>query len=186
LNLAWGIGSVTGPVVSGLLAQPCIQYKLPKCPTLLANYPFLLPCLGAAVFSVASIIASVSLTETNPRFVRVQKHSPDSLSFWIHQLPQCSHCLLITKWVYWSTSWIILLLVDLNFWILLLVDQLLKCSSFLIQLLNDICLLSYWSTSEWWCFFFPFWSRITYRKNPDWEACISWFSDNCPHFQDSA
>jgi len=81
LNLAWGIGSVTGPVVSGLLAQPCIQYKLPKCPTFLANYPFLLPCLGAAVFSVASIIASVSLTETNPRFVRVQKHSPDSLSF---------------------------------------------------------------------------------------------------------
>lgn len=104
----------------------------------------------------------------------------------IDQLPQCSDCLLITKWVYWSTSWIILLLVDLNFQILLLVDQLLKCSCFLIQLLNDLCLLSYWSTSEWWCFFFPFWSGITDRKSPDWEACISWFSDSCPHNQDSA
>lgn len=33
------------------------------------------------------------------------------------------------------------MLVDLNFQILLLVDQLLKCSCFLIQLLNDLCLI---------------------------------------------
>ncbi|CAM6035092.1 unnamed protein product [Sphagnum compactum] len=107
LNLAWGIGSVTGPVVSGLLAQPCVQYKLPKCPTLLANYPFLLPCLGAAVFSVASIIASVSLTETNPRFVRISydrlsAQAPGSTSVDLEELhaeeddPNCSEMVQLT------------------------------------------------------------------------------------------
>ncbi|KAH8968083.1 hypothetical protein BDL97_03G110700 [Sphagnum fallax] len=68
LNLAWGIGAMMGPVVSGLLAQPCVQYKLQHCPDFLVKYPFLLPCIGAAIFSVAGTIASLSLIETNPRY----------------------------------------------------------------------------------------------------------------------
>jgi hypothetical protein len=60
-----------GPVVSGLLAQPCVQYKLQHCPDFLVKYPFLLPCIGAAIFSVAGTIASLSLIETNPRCRKV-------------------------------------------------------------------------------------------------------------------
>jgi hypothetical protein len=60
-----------GPVVSGLLAQPCVQYKLQHCPDFLVKYPFLLPCIGAAIFSVAGTIASLSLIETNPRYRKV-------------------------------------------------------------------------------------------------------------------
>jgi hypothetical protein len=71
LNLAWGIGAVMGPVVSGLLAQPCVQYKLQHCPDFLVKYPFLLPCIGAAIFSVAGTIAALSLIETNPRCRKV-------------------------------------------------------------------------------------------------------------------
>lgn len=64
LNLAWGVGSVAGPVVSGLLAQPCTQYAWQVCPAVLSNYPFLLPCLAAAFFSLLGIIASMTLRET--------------------------------------------------------------------------------------------------------------------------
>ena len=71
LNLAWGIGSVTGPVISGLLAQPCKQYKMRNCPSVLAEHPFLLPCMSAAIFSIAGVIASLSFKETNPKFLRV-------------------------------------------------------------------------------------------------------------------
>jgi MFS family permease len=71
LNLAWGIGAVMGPVVSGLLAQPCVQYKMQHCPDFLVKYPFLLPCIGAAIFSVAGTIASLSLIETNPQCYKV-------------------------------------------------------------------------------------------------------------------
>ncbi|KAG0590850.1 hypothetical protein KC19_1G131300 [Ceratodon purpureus] len=69
LNLAWGIGSVTGPVISGLLAQPCAQYKIRNCPSILKEYPFLLPCVGAAIFSIAGVLASISFKETNPKFL---------------------------------------------------------------------------------------------------------------------
>lgn len=61
LNLAWGIGSVAGPVLSGLLAQPCVQYKMGNCPSILEDHPFLLPCIAAAVFSLAGVLASFSL-----------------------------------------------------------------------------------------------------------------------------
>jgi hypothetical protein len=60
-----------GPVVSGLLAQPCVQYKMQHCPDFLVKYPFLLPCIGAAIFSVAGTIASLSLIETNPQCYKV-------------------------------------------------------------------------------------------------------------------
>lgn len=71
LNLAWGIGSVTGPVISGLLAQPCVQYRMKHCLPILEDHPFLLPCVGAAVFSITGVIASLSFKETNPKQYRV-------------------------------------------------------------------------------------------------------------------
>lgn len=75
LNLAWGIGSVAGPVISGLLAQPCLQYRMQKCPPVLEEHPFLLPCVGAAIFSMAGVVASFSFKETNPKFQRVSDKS---------------------------------------------------------------------------------------------------------------
>lgn len=67
LNLAWGIGAIAGPVISGVLAQPCVQYKSSHCPMFLQMHPFLLPCLSATIFSSIAVCASLSLKETNPR-----------------------------------------------------------------------------------------------------------------------
>ncbi|XP_024533336.1 protein ZINC INDUCED FACILITATOR-LIKE 1-like [Selaginella moellendorffii] len=79
LNLAWGIGSVAGPVLSGLLAQPCSQYGIRSCPRILTSYPFLLPCVAAAIFSTAAVFASLSLRETRPNrvpYVQVNGSKP--------------------------------------------------------------------------------------------------------------
>eukprot|EP00850_Spirogloea_muscicola_P015992 SM000127S26608 [mRNA] locus=s127:10752:14375:+ [translate_table: standard] len=66
LSLAWGIGSVAGPVLSGLLAQPCEQYNISKCPHIFRQHPFLLPCIIAAIISLAAIVSSLLLEETSP------------------------------------------------------------------------------------------------------------------------
>ncbi|KAJ7523035.1 hypothetical protein O6H91_18G035400 [Diphasiastrum complanatum] len=73
LNLAWGIGSVTGPVISGLLAQPCLQYGINHCPPFLQQYPFFLPCSVATAFSIAAVFASWSLKETNTQKLMYQQ-----------------------------------------------------------------------------------------------------------------
>ncbi|CAM6086807.1 unnamed protein product [Calypogeia fissa] len=68
LNLAWGIGAIAGPVFSGLLAEPCVQYyKSTTCPVFLKMHPFLLPCLSATLFSSVAVCAALMLKETNPR-----------------------------------------------------------------------------------------------------------------------
>ncbi|XP_024370083.1 probable peptide/nitrate transporter At3g43790 isoform X2 [Physcomitrium patens] len=80
LNLAWGIGSVTGPVISGLLAQPCVQYRMKHCLPILEVHPFLLPCVGAAVFSITGVIASLSFKETNPKQYRASYNKISDLA----------------------------------------------------------------------------------------------------------
>ncbi|BBM98422.1 hypothetical protein MPTK1_1g13390 [Marchantia polymorpha subsp. ruderalis] len=67
LNLAWGIGAIGGPIVSGVLAQPCIQYASPNCPQFLQTHPFFLPCVSATLFSSIGVIAAIHLKETNKR-----------------------------------------------------------------------------------------------------------------------
>lgn len=83
LNLAWGIGSIIGPVFAGLLAQPCLQYKSAGCPPFLSEYPFLLPCFCAFLLSLSSAIASFKLKETIRNYSSVTPHysCSDTLRF---------------------------------------------------------------------------------------------------------
>lgn len=89
-----------------------------------------------------------------------------SLSEFIDQLPESFSCLLI------STSKFSCLLI--NFW-----NALASWSNFWMIFALQIY---FWMMM----FLFSFLVGITDRKSPDWEACISWFSDSCPHNQDSA
>ncbi|KAJ7523063.1 hypothetical protein O6H91_18G036000 [Diphasiastrum complanatum] len=73
LSLAWGIGSISGSVITGWLAQPCHQYHINHCPPFLQQYPFFLPCTVATTFSIAAIFASWSLKETNTRKLMYQQ-----------------------------------------------------------------------------------------------------------------
>ncbi|KAK9796255.1 hypothetical protein WJX73_006157 [Symbiochloris irregularis] len=74
LSLAWGLGTIAGPSLGGLLSLPCEKINhMPLCGPgqLLSARPFFLPC---AVTGCVSLVAAVSsiflLKETNPRVVR--------------------------------------------------------------------------------------------------------------------
>ncbi|ORY05975.1 MFS general substrate transporter [Basidiobolus meristosporus CBS 931.73] len=75
LPLVWGIGSVVGPLLGGLLSEPATQY-----PSVFGNnammlkFPYLLPCLVGSCISLAgSIFGFFFLEETLERKVLEKK-----------------------------------------------------------------------------------------------------------------
>jgi MFS family permease len=145
LNLAWGIGAVMGPVVSGLLAQPCVQYKLQHCPDFLVKYPFLLPCIGAAIFSVAGTIASLSLIETNPRCHKVIYSLCLSLTDCILYFHLC-----ILNELWFGQVFFILLVLQ---WSLLLGSDNLIHKHMQTSCFPECCFVGRWSIATWtWSF----------------------------------
>ncbi|DBB02074.1 TPA: hypothetical protein ACH3X1_000646 [Trebouxia sp. C0004] len=71
LSLAWGLGTILGPLLGGALSAPCKAYgsAFPFCQPgqLFIARPFLLPCLAAGVLSfMASLASMLLLKETLP------------------------------------------------------------------------------------------------------------------------
>ncbi|KAI8462328.1 MAG: hypothetical protein J3K34DRAFT_462986 [Monoraphidium minutum] len=73
MSLSWGLGCVAGPLIGGLLSQPCEAWPgAPLCGEggALRHRPYLLPCLVAAACSVVSCAVNVVwLQETLPALV---------------------------------------------------------------------------------------------------------------------
>ena len=75
VSLAWGVGSLIGPMLGGVLARPCVEGGVLAssehfCAAggLMTRRPYLLPCLGAALFSaVATVLTAVALKESLPQ-----------------------------------------------------------------------------------------------------------------------
>ncbi|KAK9846301.1 hypothetical protein WJX81_001226 [Elliptochloris bilobata] len=70
LSLAWGAGTVLGPVIGGALSLPCEHTpSLPLCAhgQLLQRRPFLLPCVATAALSAAAMLSSVLLLRETRR-----------------------------------------------------------------------------------------------------------------------
>ncbi|MCL7030220.1 hypothetical protein MKW94_023541, partial [Papaver nudicaule] len=58
VSTAWGVGLVIGPALGGFLAQPAEKYpSLFPGGSLLAIFPYFLPCLCISAYSAAVILA---------------------------------------------------------------------------------------------------------------------------------
>lgn len=70
LSFGWGAGTIVGPVAGGFLALPCDKYTSffgPFChpASILRHFPYLLPCLLAAMASMSSfVVVTAVLRET--------------------------------------------------------------------------------------------------------------------------
>ena len=78
LGLAFGVGTVLGPLIGGSLASPCEEFgpRFPLCGPgqLNAARPFFLPCLGAALVSgFAAASNALVLRETLPAIVEARR-----------------------------------------------------------------------------------------------------------------
>ncbi|CAL8468781.1 g8322 [Coccomyxa elongata] len=78
LGLAFGVGTVLGPLVGGALSMPCenIGSGFPLCGEgqLNAVRPFFLPCLMTAIVSSLAVASNIFLmTETLPRIVEARR-----------------------------------------------------------------------------------------------------------------
>jgi hypothetical protein len=67
LASTWPLASIVGPLLGGMLARPATRFSTLFTSPLWATYPFALPCLIAASFSiVAMLVAMVFLEEVRP------------------------------------------------------------------------------------------------------------------------
>jgi MFS family permease len=78
LGLAFGVGTVLGPLIGGTLTYPCDELGpwLPLCGVGQLNQtrPFFLPCLGAALISAVATISNIFvLRETLPAIVEARR-----------------------------------------------------------------------------------------------------------------
>ncbi|ORX86491.1 MFS general substrate transporter, partial [Basidiobolus meristosporus CBS 931.73] len=66
LPLVWGVGSVVGPLLGGLLSEPASQYpSIFGENTFLIRYPYFLPCaVGASISMAGTIFGFMYLEET--------------------------------------------------------------------------------------------------------------------------
>lgn len=67
-TMSWGIGSMLGPTVAGLLAFPATQWPQVFGGTIFDSRPFLLPCLALSIPLVTAMVA-VFFFLPEPRFV---------------------------------------------------------------------------------------------------------------------
>lgn len=67
LNTAWGVGSIMGSLLGGLLAEPCKAYALATCPPLYEARPFILPFLFTAIYALFALACSLLLTDPTRR-----------------------------------------------------------------------------------------------------------------------
>ncbi|TPX37689.1 hypothetical protein SmJEL517_g00556 [Synchytrium microbalum] len=67
-GLVWGVGSIMGPVIGGVLAKPAEKWPEIFAPfPLLVKYPYLLPCIVSAFIScIGLVVGCVFLEETAP------------------------------------------------------------------------------------------------------------------------
>lgn len=77
LSLSWGLGTILGPSLGGLLSRPCSSFghDFPLCHSgqLFDSRPFLLPCLAVSCVSLAAALSSILLlSETLPKRVHKQ------------------------------------------------------------------------------------------------------------------
>lgn len=64
VGLAMGLGAVVGPTLGGALSRPAEQYILASASgRLFARFPYLLPCLVSACFSVTTLLFACVLLE---------------------------------------------------------------------------------------------------------------------------
>ena len=83
LGLAFGVGTVLGPLIGGTLTYPCqeLGFALPLCGEGQLNQirPFFLPCLGAALISAIATVSNIFvLRETLPAIVEARKARQDA------------------------------------------------------------------------------------------------------------
>ncbi|CAL5223223.1 g5700 [Coccomyxa viridis] len=76
LGLAWGLGSMLGPMIGGAFANPCTVFgpSFPACGEgqIFRIRPYFLPCLVAAVVAVITLILSIIyVDETLPSLQKV-------------------------------------------------------------------------------------------------------------------
>ncbi|BDA43547.1 Uncharacterized membrane protein YCR023C at N-terminal half [Coccomyxa sp. Obi] len=81
LGLAWGMGSMMGPMIGGALSYPCTIFShFPLCEegALFDRRPFLFPCIAAATLGmVTMLLSSCILDETLPALREQPKHGGD-------------------------------------------------------------------------------------------------------------
>lgn len=62
MSLAWGLGTVVGPLIGGSLARPCDRFgSFPMCAegNVFSSRPFFLPCLVGSITVLGSAIATL-------------------------------------------------------------------------------------------------------------------------------
>jgi fucose permease len=70
ISLTWGIGSLVGPLLGGLLSNPCDLVTIPGvCGAggLFVTRPFSLPCIFASLISVMAVISTLCFLKEDPR-----------------------------------------------------------------------------------------------------------------------
>ncbi|KAK3283044.1 hypothetical protein CYMTET_9242 [Cymbomonas tetramitiformis] len=74
ISVGWGLGTAAGPTLGALLSEPCAEwgwFHAHRCPALLVDLPFLLPCCASALFCAIAVgICHVFLPETCPAILR--------------------------------------------------------------------------------------------------------------------
>lgn len=76
-SLMWGVGSLVGPAIGGVLARPCLGWlaggALCAPGALLQRFPYLLPCGVVAALSVAAtVLTAVTMEESAPGLRRTE------------------------------------------------------------------------------------------------------------------
>ncbi|KAK9727657.1 hypothetical protein K7432_001641 [Basidiobolus ranarum] len=80
LPLVWGVGSVVGPLLGGLLSEPASQYpSIFGGNEFLIRYPYFLPCaIGACISLAGSIFGAIYLEETLAKKVKKQSNQTET------------------------------------------------------------------------------------------------------------
>lgn len=64
LAFCWGLGSIFGPIIGGVLAFPCAEGASSLLPQIFCAYPYLLPFLFSAAYHLGLCVAVCFLCET--------------------------------------------------------------------------------------------------------------------------
>lgn len=67
-EVAFGIGTVFGPVLGGVLVNPVEQYPEIITSNLLKDYPYILPCIVSSIFSLIAAILAIFFMEESEIF----------------------------------------------------------------------------------------------------------------------